>query len=736
MIDPHELGSWVGPAVGLGILVLLILLPVPCASGDAMSTIQAVHTNRLVDATSPYLLQHAHNPVDWYPWGEEALKRAKREDRPIFLSIGYAACHWCHVMERESFENEEIAAILNQHFVAIKVDREERPDLDEIYMNATMLANRGQGGWPMSLFLTPEQKPFFAGTYFPPESRYGRPGFKDLLLSISDAWRDRRQEVYDSADHLVESMGRYAVLPKSEVSIAPDLVAQVADRLANAFDPRTGGVRSGSTNKFPPSMAMTLMLREYHRTKRAGKPKAILLERVERTLDHMARGGIYDHLGGGIARYSTDPDWLVPHFEKMLYDQALVSGVYIEAYLLTGRARYAEVATDIFDYVLADLQSPEGGFYSTRDADSEGVEGKYYVWSKDEILSILGEKAGELFCSYYDVTASGNWEGHNILNIQRDLETVARLNNVDPDTLKQSLDESRTKLLAVRSKRVPPALDDKILTAWNGLMIASLARGGRVMGDVKYVQAAERAAGFVLGGLTRDGRLLRTYRAGKAHLPGYLDDYAFFVEGLLELYEATFDRRWLTEAVRLNDDMIAHFWDEAGGAFFFTADDSEKLILRNKDSRDGAIPSGNSVALMNLVRLSLMLGRDDLRDKAEATMAAFASKVTEQPYGFDRFLQAVAFLNGQPREIAIAGAPGDKGTRALVAAVNGVYDPHRVVMLLDPEESDSASWAETIPLLRGKMLVDQKPAVYVCRNYTCRRPVTQVEQVIAQLKAD
>jgi uncharacterized protein YyaL (SSP411 family) len=701
-----------------------------------MTNARTVHTNRLIDATSPYLLQHAHNPVDWYPWGKEALERAHRENRPIFLSIGYAACHWCHVMERESFENEEIAAILNQHFVAIKVDREERPDLDEIYMNATMLANRGQGGWPMSVFLTPEQKPFFAGTYFPPTSRYGRPGFKDILLSIAEAWRDRRDDVYSSADNLVEAMSRFTEMPESDAAIPPDLVSTAAERLARAFDPRTGGMLSGQTNKFPPSMAMTLMLREYHQTKRVGAPKAILLERVELTLDHMAGGGIYDHLGGGIARYSTDPDWLVPHFEKMLYDQALVSGVYIEANLLTGHERYATVAKDIFDYVLADLRSAEGGFYSTRDADSEGVEGKYYVWSKEEILSALGEQAGELFCSYYDVTEAGNWGGHNILNVQRDLETVAKLNDIDPDALRQSLDASRAKLLAVRGKRVPPALDDKILTAWNGLMIASLARGGRISGERKYIRAAEKAGAFVLRHLTRDGRLLRTYRKGKAHTLGYLDDYAFFVEGLLDLYEATFDRRWLAEALRLNDDMITHFWDESGGGFFFTADDSEKLILRNKDSHDGAIPAGNSVALMNLLRLSLMLGRADLRDKAERTITAFAGKVTEYPHGFDRFLQAVAFRDGKPREIAIVGSPRDPGTVALVAAVNRVYDPHRVVMLLDPEESGSAAWAETIPLLRGKMLVDQKPAVYICRDYTCRRPVTDVDQVIAQLKAD
>ena len=702
---------------------------------SANTATQPVHTNQLVHSTSPYLLQHAHNPVDWYPWGPEALARAKKEDKPIFLSIGYAACHWCHVMERESFENEEIARVLNQHFVAIKVDREERPDLDDIYMTATMLYNQGNGGWPMSVFLSPDQKPFFAGTYFPPTSGYGRPGFKDLLLQIARLWQEDRDRLIESADALTNAIRQHGEVAPSDAGISREVVGSVARQLAGAFDPDTGGLLSGPTNKFPPSMAMSLMLREYHHGLKAGTPQKSLLDMVTLTLDHMADGGIYDHLGGGIARYSTDPQWLVPHFEKMLYDQALVSGIYIEAFQLTRNQRYGEIAGDIFDYVLADLRSPEGGFYSSRDADSEGVEGKYYVWSLSEVTSILGERAGKLFSSYYDVTDAGNWEGHNILNVQRDVETVARLNDVEVDELRRILGESREKLLAVRSKRVPPGLDDKILTSWNGLMIASLARGGRATGQSEYVQAAAKAAGFVLDRLTdKEGRLLRTYRKGEAHIPGYLDDYAFFVEGLLDLYEATLDPRWLTEAIRLNDVMIEAFWDDGGGAFFFTAGDAEALIVRTKDVRDGAIPAGNSIALMNLLRLGLILDRDGLRDKAERTVRVIAGRLGEHPFGADRLLAAVDFQHSQPKEVVIVGSPADRATKALLRAVDKIYEPNKVVLLSDPAWEQVTAWQETIPLLRGKVLVGGKPAAYVCRNYTCRRPVTTDEELLRELE--
>jgi len=619
--------------------------------------------NRLIDATSPYLLQHAHNPVDWYPWDSEALERARAEDKPIFLSIGYSACHWCHVMERESFENAEIADLLNRDFISIKVDREERPDLDDIYMTATVLYNRGQGGWPMSVFLTPEGKPFYAGTYFPPESRWGRPGFKDILIQIARLWREQRSRLVESAETLTAAIRQYSGPASDPGGIPHELVSRTAHHLIEAFDPHDGGMLSGPTNKFPPSMAMTLMLREYHRTRSAGRPNPTLLDRVETTLRKMAAGGIYDQLGGGIARYSTDPQWLVPHFEKMLYDQALVSAAYIEVSQVTGKPEYAAVAADIFEYVLRDLRSHEGAFYSSRDADSEGAEGKYYVWSKAEIMNVLGPRDGALFCSYYDVTEEGNWEGRNILHVSRDLDVVAKLNQVEPGELRRSLDVSRRKLLAARAQRVPPGLDDKILTSWNALMIASLAIGGRVMGEPRYVQAAVRAADFILREMTAGGRLLRTYRHGKAHTGGYLDDHAFFVEALLELYAATFEPRWLLEAIRLNEETLAHFWDVDGGGFFLTADDAEQLVVRSKDLQDGATPAGNSVAFSNLVRLAEILDRQDLRDRAARMLQAVAGTVQQAPSAFARLLTAVDLYYSPPTEVVVVGPLSDPATQ-------------------------------------------------------------------------
>jgi uncharacterized protein len=481
---------------------------------------------------------------------------------------------------------------------------------------------------------------------------------------------------------------------------------------------------------------MAIMLREYHRTLKSSRPRRELLDLVELTLHHMGHGGIYDHLGGGIARYSTDPYWLVPHFEKMLYDQALVSSIYLEAFQVTRKAWYGHVAADMLNYVLTDLRSPEGGFYSTRDADSEGHEGKYYVWTKPEVLAVLGSEAGELFCSFYDVTDQGNWEGRSILNVQRSVETVARLHGLDAERLETILADARTRMLAERSRRVPPGLDDKILTSWNGLMIASLARGGRILDEGRYTTAAAQAADFVLSSMSEQGRLLRTYRQGIAHIGGYLDDHAFFIEGLLELYESTFEKRWLNEAARLADLMIERFWDEADGAFFYTADDAERLIVRSKDGRDNAIPSGTSVALMVLVRLAVLLDRQDLRAKADRTIRAFAGVLAEYPLGFERFLAGVAAASSALREVAVVGSLNDPRTLSLVQAVHQVYDPWRIVALLDPEDRDAAAWQVRVPLLRGKTVVNGHPAAYVCRNHTCRQPVTDDEALRAELQND
>ncbi|NLX15054.1 MAG: thioredoxin domain-containing protein [Phycisphaerales bacterium] len=690
--------------------------------------------NRLIQSTSPYLLQHAHNPVDWRPWDAEALEKARREDKPIFLSIGYSACHWCHVMERESFENERLAAVLNEHFVPVKVDREERPDLDELYMKATMLANRGQGGWPMSVFLTPEGKPFFAGTYFPPERRWGHPGFGEILLAVAQAWRERREEVIASADRLAEGVAVIGQLNASQESVSRQDVDQAARTLAETFDPVDGGLLSGQSNKFPPALAMSLMLRVYHRLQREGKNAHLLLDRVETTLHKMADGGIYDHLAGGIARYSTDPKWLVPHLEKMLYDQALVSAVYIEAFRVSGNTRYADVARHILDYVLADLLAPEGGFYSARDADSEGVEGKYYVWSRVEIMSLLGDERGAVFCDYYDVTEDGNWEGRNILNVQRDVETVAKLRHMAQYRVSELLAEGRAILLDARSKRVPPALDDKILTAWNGLMISALARAGHSLNDTKYIDAASRAADFLLSKLSLDGRLLRSYRAGKAHIGGYLDDYAFFIESLLTLHETTFDLRWLGEAERLHEDMLKLFWDVQAGGFFFTADDAEGLFLRAKETHDGPVPAGQSVALMNLLRLGYILERPDWLEKAETLARLLAEQIKRTPFGSERLLAAVDFALGPPRQVVILGSLANPDTRALIETVHRVYDPGRVVLVLDPASPTADTWRRETPLLSGKTMIKGKPTAFVCCNMTCSPPVNDPELLLKELK--
>lgn len=708
--------------------------------------------NRLSHSASPYLLQHQSNPVEWYEWGPEALDRAQREDRPIFLSIGYAACHWCHVMAHESFENLAIAEVLNRLFVNIKVDREERPDLDEIYMQATMIINDGQGGWPMSVWLTPDLKPFFAGTYFPPESRWGRPGFGDLCERIGHLWREKREQ-------LSEDAGKLADLVQDQLSSQGHGAAQftsaaidrTVDLLTRAFDAEQGGLPSGGTNKFPPSMAMDLMLRS---AVRRGYPKfpqsgraavgdtetARIVERVETTLDHMSRGGIYDHLAGGIARYSTDRAWLVPHFEKMLYDQALVSRIYVDAWQLTRKPRYAATACGIFDYVLADLQHAEGGFFSARDADSEGEEGKYYVWTKREIVDALGETDAAIFCSHYGVSDAGNWQDphapavvKNILHMPRDLAASAALHRIAVEELETRLKAMRTQLLQVRSQRVPPLLDDKILCEWNGLMIASLARGGAALGQARYVHAAERAGSFLLENQQEGGRLSRSWRNGRRLEAAFLSDYACVIEGLIELYEATFERRWLDAALVLNDTLIADFADRRNGGFYNTSRGHERLIARSKSVRDSAVPSGNSVQLMNLLRLSALTGDPTMRVLAEQSMNCFAAEVLAQPGIGERFLQAVCFALEGAVELAIVGRASDVRTTELLRAARTSYLPNRVIMLLDPSRpADSPS----SPLLEGRTMVTDAPAAYVCRAYSCQRPVTTADDLLKALNAE
>ncbi len=688
-------------------------------------------SNRLIHETSPYLLQHAQNPVDWHPWGPEALEKARREDKLIFLSIGYAACHWCHVMEHESFENDEVAEILNRDFVPIKVDREERPDLDEIYMTATMLYTGGQGGWPMSVWLTPSLEPIYAGTYFPRENAYGRPGFKTILNAVAEAWRTRRGEMEKQAQRVVEAIASMQAVPKSDI-LPPERLAAIARHIAEAYDPEYGGLPSGGTNKFPPSMSMDLLLRVWRRT-----GDRMLLGAVERTLERMALGGIYDHLGGGIHRYSTDPRWLVPHFEKMLYDQALVSAIYLDGWQATGRALFADRARGILDYVLRDLASPEGAFYSSEDADSEGLEGKFYIWTREEIEAELGADEARLFASHYDVTEWGNWQhpgdAHvpdgpkNILQVVRDAATIARLEGLDAGEVEGRLARARQKLLAARSRRVRPGLDDKILCGWNGLMITSLARAAAVLDEPRYAEAARRAAEFLLTRMREGGRLYATYGKGRARHTGYLTDYAFLIEGLLELYQWNGEWRWaLDEAARLAEVTLQYFWDAEGGGFFFTASDHERLIHRTKAATDSAIPSGNSAMVHNLLKLSVLLGREDLRVKAAEILRAFGAAMEQHPFAYDRMLAGLDAWRQGYVEIVVAGPAEDARTRELLRVVYQQYLPNKlVVRVAKPDHS--------LPLLAGRTPVEGRPAAYVCRNYVCRRPVTAADDLAREL---
>jgi len=683
-----------------------------------MSTATPRHTNRLAQETSPYLLQHAHNPVDWYPWGPEALERARKEDKPILLSVGYAACHWCHVMERESFEDESIAKLMNESFVCIKVDREERPDVDDIYMAATV-AMSGSGGWPMTVFLTPEQQPFFAGTYFPPTDKFGRPGFPTLLTRIAEVWREDRESLEARAAELTEHVREQSQLGRA-ASVSGDVLSEAVKQLSAVFDPRWGGF--GAAPKFPPTGGIELLLRHHRRTGDAES-----LRMVERTLDGMKNGGIYDHLAGGFARYSTDERWLAPHFEKMLYDNALLARVYLWAHQVTASPEYRRVASETLDYILSEMQSPDGGYFSATDADSEGEEGKFFVWEPEELEAVLGEVAARHFAAFYDVSTGGNWEGKSILNTPSSLEDVARRLELSPEELSASLRDSRQKLYAARSKRVPPLLDDKVLTAWNGLMIGAMAEGHRVLRDPRYLESAERAARFVLGRMTRpDGRLLRTSRAGKAHLDAYLEDYAYFGDALLDLYEAGGATKHLARAAELAERMLEDFGDPEAGAFYFTARDHEQLIARTREGHDGAIPNANAVAARLLARLSVHLDREDLRERAALAIRAHARLIERSPRSFATSVAVVDFLLEPPTELVLVG--DGEAAEALAREVARHYLPNRICAIVREPRSETLS-----PLASGKELVEGQPALYVCRDYACQAPITDPTKVAEAL---
>ncbi len=681
---------------------------------------EARPTNRLAQETSPYLLQHANNPVDWYPWGEAALGRARREDKPIFLSVGYAACHWCHVMERESFENEHVAQLLNEHFVCIKVDREERPDIDEIYMAATV-ALSGSGGWPMSVFLTPDQRPFFAGTYFPPTRHHGRPGFLDLLSKIAELWRADRSALLDQAQQLTAVVTAQSS-PTPPAAVPARTLDRAVEALATAFDPEFGGFSPAP--KFPPTSAIALLLRQHRRT-----GDAQTLTMVTTTLDAMKNGGIYDHLGGGFARYATDARWLVPHFEKMLYDNALLARAYIEAWQVTKDPEYARVARETLDYVLREMQAPEGGFYSATDADSEGEEGKFFVWTQQQIVTALGAEDATRFFAYYAASMGGNWEGKNILHTPRPPSEVARQLGITDEELGASLERGRRRLYEIRSTRVPPLLDDKVLSSWNGLMIGALAEGYRVFRDERYRAAAERAAQFASTTLTRDdGGLFRTWRRnGRAHLDAYLEDYAYLGSALLDLYEATGNHEHLGRALALAERLVADFGDPAQGDFFQTARGHETLLVRPRDGHDGALPNANAVAAGVLARLSYHTNRADLRDRAVRALRAHGRQLEKLPRAFLTALGVADFLLGSPVELVLAGEP--HAAEPLATAVADHYLPNRVIAHARPGTESTPS-----ALAQGKPAPgDASGILYVCRDRVCQAPVKDPSDVAAAL---
>ncbi|MFC4767617.1 thioredoxin domain-containing protein [Effusibacillus consociatus] len=685
------------------------------------STHSDLKPNRLINEKSPYLLQHAYNPVNWYPWSEEAFQKAKQEDKPIFLSIGYSTCHWCHVMERESFEDEEVAEYLNEHFVSIKVDREERPDVDHIYMTVCQEMT-GQGGWPLTILMTPDKKPFFAGTYFPKQRKYGRLGIMDILSQIQEKWHTQRDRIERTGNQITE-----ALQPRFEGAGGDELTDEVLEgafkRFANTYDSTYGGF--GSAPKFPSPHNLGFLLRYWQKT---GQDQALSM--VENTLESMYLGGLYDHLGFGFARYSVDEMWLIPHFEKMLYDNALLAIAYLETYQATGNPFFGMVARDVFTYILRDMTSREGGFYSAEDADSEGEEGKFYVWRPEEIKQVLGEQTGDIFCKYYGVTEEGNFEHKTShLNlIETDHHEVAKQFNISEEELADLLEEARHKLFEVRDKRVHPYKDDKILTAWNGLMIAAMAKGARVLGDSRYAESASKAVEFIMTKLRReDGRLLARYREGEAAYPAYLDDYAFLIWGLLELYEADFNMKHVETAVLLTEDLIRLFWDEDNGGFFFYGSDSEQLIARPKEIYDGAIPSGNAVATLNLLRLARLTGNQEYEKLAERQFKAFAGNVKAYPPGFTHTLMALQFAMYGSQEIVIAGDPEASDTQEMLQTVRAAFLPNAVLVLNPTGKEEDVK--KMFPFTEGKTSKDGKATVYVCQNYACQAPITEVNRL-------
>lgn len=672
--------------------------------------------NRLAEETSPYLQQHANNPVDWFPWGEEAFRLAREQNKPIFLSVGYSACHWCHVMEHESFEDEDIAQLMNDWFINIKVDREERPDVDQIYMSAVQLITH-RGGWPMSVFLTPDARPIYGGTYWPPTKRMNMPGFAEILQKIHHVWENQPDDVEASAQQLQEAIHEMAT-PDMQRSILDEKMLQnAADQLIRTADKQNGGF--GMAPKFPHVMDLQVLLRCW---KRFGNDEALGV--VTFTLDKMAAGGIYDHLGGGFARYSTDAHWLAPHFEKMLYDNALLTTVYLEAFQATGKTSYAQTVKETLDYVLREMTQPQGGFYSTQDADSEGEEGKFYVWSKAEIVDVLGEVDAELFGLCFDVTENGNWEGKNILNLPKSLSECAQALGMTEVELNERVETCKKKLFDVRSQRIWPGRDDKVLTSWNGLMIASMAKASRILQDEKYAFAASDAVDFILEKMREDdGRLLHTFKDGQARLNGYLDDYSCLIDGLIELYQTTFDARRLQAAVKLATRMIEQFRDVDSGGFFYTSADHETLITRNKDLHDNATPSGNNMAVIVLLKLARLCGRQDFEEIAIHTLEGMGQMLGMQPMAVGQALIAADFAIGPAHEIGLL-SPDQSQRDEAVRQLHASFRPN--VVLASRIEDDEVIPPELQAILGNRECRDEQVTTYICEHGACQEPLVGV----------
>ncbi len=679
--------------------------------------------NRLINEKSPYLLQHAHNPVDWYPWGQEAFEKAKGEDQPIFLSIGYATCHWCHVMANESFEDEEVAHLLNQSFVSIKVDREERPDIDQVYMSVCQ-ALTSQGGWPLSIFMTPEGKPFFAGTYFPKRSRLGMLGFLEILIQIASLWQRDRDSMIKAGDETSEVIQKKTDYDFEGPSLTDQALELGCQQLQNVFDPQWGGF--GAAPKFPTPHHLTFLLRRHRRRQ---DPQVRTM--IEKTLQHMRFGGIFDQIGWGFHRYSVDEKWFVPHFEKMLYDQALLAMAYIEAYQSLQNAFHARVCREVFGYVLRDMTSPEGGFYSAEDADSEGKEGFFYLWTYQQVRDSFDRDTADIFCRFYNITPAGNFEeGENIPYISMSPEEFAQKEKMGLEELETLLNEARERLFSIRGDRVPPLKDDKILTSWNGLMIAALAKGTQALGDPIYALAAVKAALFILEKMrTPSGGLYHRYREGHIAHPGFLEDYAFFIWGLIELYETVFDIHFLKEAVALNERLIDLFWDQENGGCYFTAKEGERLLFRGKDLYDGAIPSGNSITALNFLRLGRLTGNTELEQRADQLFRHFSTVVAGYPMAYTQFLNALDFGLGPSQEIVVAGNSKEAATREMISLVHRSFLPNKVLLLRPDKEKEAQKAFQLSPFLEALKPINNQPTVFLCSQYACRSPIVELEEL-------